>query len=172
MSQLSFLDNLELEIKSCHEEEINYWKIYIDGASRNNPGPAGAGVCLLKNDKLFLKEGFYIGLKTNNQAEYLALLLGIFYLKKNVAPCDIALIVSDSQLLVRQMEGKYKVKNLDLRPMFQLANRLLSGINYSVLHVLRDENKDADQMANVGIDKKKRPPKDFVDVLNENQIYL
>jgi len=73
---------------------------------------------------------------------------------------------------VRQMEGVYKVKNPELRPMFQLANRLLSGINYSVLHVLRDENKDADEMANIGIDKKNKLPKDFVDMLHENQIIL
>jgi len=172
MAQLSFLEKCKAKIKSCRKQKVHYWKVFFDGASRNNPGPAGAGLYILKDGKPFLKNGFYLGIKTNNQAEYLGLLLGVFYAKKQMAPCDILLIISDSQLLVRQMEGVYKVKNPELRPMFQLANRLLSGINYSVLHVLRDENKDADEMANIGIDKKNKLPKDFVDMLHENQIIL
>ena len=166
MSQLNFLNNQNKD-DSCKKDEYNYWKLFIDGASRNNPGPAGAGVYLLRNDEVFLREGFFIGKKTNNQAEYMALLLGVFYLKKHMCKDDIAMIISDSQLLVRQMLREYKVKNSDLRPLYQLSNQLLSGINYNIAHVLRHENKEADKMANVGIDKGKRLPLDFKDVLHE-----
>jgi len=172
MKQLNFLKNLQNKDFSCKEGEFNYWKLFIDGASRNNPGPAGAGIFLLKNDELVVKKGFSLGLKTNNQAEYLALLIGIFYLKKNMCKEDIAIIISDSQLLVRQMLGEYKVKNPDLRSLFRLSNQLLSGINYNIAHVLRYENKDADKMANVGIDKGKKLPKDFIDVLHDNEIQI
>jgi len=171
MNQLNFLNNQDKDF-ACKKGEFNYWKLFIDGASRNNPGPAGAGVYLLKNDKKVVQEGFFIGIKTNNQAEYLALLIGIFYLKKNMCKEDIAMIISDSQLLVRQMLGEYKVKNSDLRPLYQLSNRLLSGINYNIAHVLRHENKEADKMANVGIDKGKKLPQDFIDVLREYEIQI
>ena len=172
MKQLNFFDDHLAKIKSCDKKEINYWKLYIDGASRNNPGPAGVGVYLIKNDKLAVKKGFYIGIKTNNQAEYMALLLGIFYLKKNMCKDDIALIVSDSQLLVRQLEGSYKVKNPDLKIFYQLAKRLLHDINYNILHVLREDNKDADQMANVGIDSRKKLPQEFIKMLQSYEIQL
>jgi len=169
MKQLNVFDD-GTQSTSC--DDITYWKVFIDGASRNNPGPAGAGVHILKNDKLVLEKGFYLGLKTNNQAEYLALLLGIFYVKKNLCKDDMLLIVSDSQLLVRQMEGAYRVKNVDLKPLYQLANQLLHGINYSILHVLREDNKDADRMANVGLDKRSRVPSDFLQVLQRYEIQL
>lgn len=60
----------------------SYWKLFIDGASRNNPGPSGIGIFLLKNDQPFVSEGFFIGVKTNNQAEYLALVVGLFFVQK------------------------------------------------------------------------------------------
>jgi len=170
MSQLNFLNNNK--DFSCKEGEFNYWKLFIDGASRNNPGPAGAGIYLLKNDEPVVQKGFFLGSKTNNQAEYLSLVLGIFYLKKNMCKEDIAMIISDSQLLVRQMLGEYKVKNADLRPLFQLSNRLLSGINYNIAHVLRHENKEADKMANLGIDKGNKLSQECIDMLREYEIHI
>lgn len=157
---------------SCDAKEINYWKLYIDGASRNNPGPAGVGIYLLKNDKLAVKKGCYIGTKTNNQAEYMALLLGLFYAKKYICSNDLLLIISDSQLLVRQLEGSYKVKNPELMTLYRLAKKLLHGIHYNVLHVLREDNKEADQMANIGIDSKKKLPKEFINILQSYEIQL
>lgn len=171
MNQLNFFNNNDEDF-SCKKEEFNYWKLFIDGASRNNPGPAGAGVCLFKNDKKVFEEGFFLGSKTNNQAEYLALLVGIFYLKKNICTEDIALIISDSQLLVRQILGEYKVKSPGLRSLYALSSQLLSGINYNIAHVLRHENKDADKMANVGIDKGKLLPQEFITILRDYEIQM
>jgi len=168
MKQLHFFDKSLDKINSC--EQINSWKLFVDGASRNNPGLAGAGIYIVKNDKLAMKEGFFLGSKTNNQAEYLSLLLGIFYIKKYMCKDDLVIIYSDSQLLVRQMLGEYKVKNPALRPLFQLANKLLIDVQYNIVHVVREDNKDADQMANVGIDSSKKVPQDFLNLLRENEI--
>ncbi|KKP29614.1 MAG: RNase H family protein [candidate division TM6 bacterium GW2011_GWF2_30_66] len=175
MKQLNFLSNNSIESKqdnSCEPDKVNYWKLSVDGASRNNPGKAGAGIYIIKNNEKFLCHGFSLGLKTNNQAEYLALLVGIFFLKKYLCEDDIVMIISDSQLMVRQMTGHYKVKNADLIPLFKLSKKLLYGINYNIAHVLRDENKEADEMANLGIDKGKRLPQDFLDMLQEYEIQL
>jgi len=169
MDQLNFLKNSK-KTNSC--ENINHWKLFVDGASRNNPGPAGAGLYILKNDKEVVKCGFDVGIKTNNQAEYLSLLIGLFFLKKHVCKDDVVLVISDSQLLVRQILGKYKVKNSGLRLLYQLSNRLLSDINYNIAHVLRHENVVADEMANLGIDKGKKLPKEFVEMLQEYEIQL
>src|ERR1700733_1037262 len=90
------------------EKAYNHWKLFIDGAARNNPGPAGAGIYITKNDKPFKKLGFYLGVKTNNQAEYGALLLGLHALKATWDSRDHLDIISDSQLLVRQFKGEYR----------------------------------------------------------------
>ena len=64
------------------EEPVVSWRLFIDGASKNNPGPAGSGFVLFKNKEIICRQGFYLGTKTNNQAEYYALVLGIFFAKK------------------------------------------------------------------------------------------
>jgi len=154
----------------AEKKEIHHWKIFIDGASRNNPGPSGAGVYILKDDQVFAKHGFFLGNKTNNQAEYLALLLGIFEIKKKVQPGDIIHIISDSQLLIRQMNGQYKVKNEDLKVLYSVAKRWLHGLHVKLSHVLREDNIEADAMANYGIDKKIKLPHEFMETLKrENQ---
>lgn len=176
MKQLNFLENLENNLsdknKECVKDKVNYWKLFIDGASRNNPGKAGAGIVIVKNDEKFLQNGFYLGLKTNNQAEYLALVVGLFYLKKYLCKDDIVMIISDSQLLVRQISGHYKIKNPDLIQLFKLSKTLLYGINYNIAHVLRHENKEADEMANLGIDKGNKLPQEFLNILREHEIQL
>ena len=171
-SQLNFMSFFGETKETCKKDEINYWKLFIDGASRNNPGPAGAGVYIVKNDKEFEKVGFWLGSKTNNQAEYLSLALGLFCLKKHVCKDDIVMIISDSQLLVRQIIGKYRVKNPVLLPIYQLSKKLLSGINYNIAHVLRHENKEADKMANIGVYKGAKVPQDFLDMLQSYDIQL
>jgi len=172
MKQLNFINNSLDTSKICKKQEVNYWQLFIDGASRNNPGPSGAGVYILKNEKPVCRNGFFLGIKTNNQAEYLALSLGIFCLKKHICKDDLVMIVSDSQLLVRQMLGEYKVKSPDLKQLFKLANDLLQGINYNIMHVLRSENKEADEMANIGIDGKKKVPHNFLKMLLNYEIQL
>ena len=85
MKQLSIFDEAFKKIeKKCGDGTRGYWKLFIDGASRNNPGPSGAGFLLLKDDKPVEQKGFFLGSKTNNQAEYFALLIGIFFLKKHL----------------------------------------------------------------------------------------
>jgi ribonuclease HI len=142
------------------------WKLYIDGASRKNPGPAGVGVYLLHGDIVKEQQGCFVGIKTNNQAEYLALLLGLYFLKKHAAYDDHVHIISDSQLLVRHIQGVYKIKNAGLAPLYTMAHELLEGFDWSIDHVLREHNTIADALANRGIDTKKPLPSAFVELLS------
>lgn len=157
MKQLSLFDAPVQKISDtpAPKLKLTYWKLCVDGAARNNPGPAGAGICIIKNDRTFQTHGFYLGSKTNNKAEYLALVVGLFYLNKLVTTKDdVVLIVSDSQLLIRQLEGKYKVKDAELKKLHELAHTILINLNYDVEHVMREDNTQADKLANKGIDKK------------------
>lgn len=148
------------------------WHLYVDGASRNNPGPAGAGVVITRNDHIVMKEGFYLGTKTNNQAEYLALLVGIMLVKEYMQPDEQLLIISDSQLLVQQLQGVYSVKDAQLKKLFNIAQMLLLHVTYKVKHVLRDQNKEADKMANKGVDTKHAVPEAFKQLLQIYQFEL
>lgn len=170
MKQLNLFDPNSAEIPLLKEQD--YWKLFVDGASRNNPGPAGAGLCILKDEKPFLKKGAYLGKKTNNQAEYLALLLGLFYLKKTMSSDDLVLVISDSQLLVRQLQGAYRVKEPHLKPLYELAKLMLSEINYDIAHVLREENTAADEQANTAIDKKTKLPNEFLELMERYEIHI
>lgn len=129
------------------------WQLFVDGASRNNPGPSGAGIYLVKDKQKEFAQGFFLGIKTNNQAEYLALIIGLIIAIPKVGQ-DHLQIVSDSLLLVNQLNGIYRVKNPELQILYQKALKLLQLVSYDVIHVLRDKNLDADQMANLGIDHK------------------
>lgn len=133
------------------------FELFIDGASRNNPGPAGAGIYLLKDNICILEKGFYLGSKTNNQAEYIALIIGLDLSLQLIKPelnNNILNIFSDSLLLVNQIKGIYKVKNPDLILLYQKSKNLLSACQYQITHVLREKNKFADKLANYGIDNK------------------
>jgi ribonuclease HI len=131
-----------------------HWTLCIDGASRGNPGTSGVGISILRNNQMVESHGFYVGKKTNNQAEYLALLLGLFFVQKLMGAGDTIVIKSDSQLLVRQVQGTYKVKHVELKPLHGAALAILKGISYEVTHVMREHNTQADDLANQGIDKK------------------
>ncbi len=151
------------------------WKIFVDGASRGNPGVAGAGVYIKQDDKNTIKKGFYLGIKTNNQAEYLAVALALFLLKKETAKekdeQPYVTITSDSQLLVRQMGGEYKVKNPILIRIKSLVTSMLHNINYKFKHVLRSENTIADKLANQGINERQKMPASFEKLLVTNNIF-
>jgi len=138
------------------------WKLYIDGASRNNPGPSGAGVYLTKNDVPVIKQGFFLGIKTNNEAEYLALLLGLFFARQHMVPGDTLIVISDSQLLIRQLQGLYKITKPHLRALYDCAQTIMQAHHYTCEHVLREYNSIADKLANDGIDSKTRVPADFL----------
>jgi ribonuclease HI len=147
------------------------WTVFIDGASRNNPGRSGVGIVIYKNDVKVASVGYYLGIKTNNQAEYGALLFGIYLLKKSYySSGDYLQITSDSLLLVQQMKGVYKIRNSELQKMNACARHLLAGIPTSFIHVLREENKEADAMANWGVDAQKVLPHDFITMLATHDI--
>lgn len=157
----------EPEIKP---EVAAMWQLFIDGASKNNPGPAGSGFVIMKNKEVVCRQGFYLGKKTNNQAEYYALVLGVFFIKKYMKKDEHLTIVSDSQLLVRQMNGMYKVKDAQLAQLKNLAVLWLQGHRYKVSHVLREFNTLADEMANSGVAKKTAVPQEFLQSLQQHDI--
>ncbi len=129
-------------------------RLYTDGASRGNPGKAGAGAVLLDQQNQELATcSKYLGTCTNNVAEYKALILGID--KALNLGCRKLAIHLDSELIVRQIEGRYKVKNEGLKPLFTQVKGLLSSLSHwTITHVPRAKNARADQLANKGIDNK------------------
>jgi ribonuclease HI len=169
MGQLNFLQSSSPTKKTKKPKE---WTLFVDGASRGNPGAAGAGVYLTSEGKAVLEQGFYLGKKTNNQAEYLALLIGLFFAKKYLGPKDILHIRSDSQLLVRQMMGIYKVKDAQLKVMRDVGLLFVEKIaSYTIEHILRGKNGDADRMANHGVDKKVEIPKSCLNILKKHEVF-
>ena len=147
------------------------YTLHIDGASRNNPGPAGAGILIKLDDKPVISHGYFLGSKTNNQAEYLALVLGLIIwqsLKKDVP----LTVFSDSELLIRQINGQYRVKNPDLQHLFHCAYLLTNNKPIHFTHVLRTKNKEADALANQGIDTKNPIPDQYRKVLDEYRITI
>lgn len=129
---------------------------YTDGAARGNPGESGIGV-VFKDEKgtILTKISGYIGEATNNVAEYQALIACL----KNAAKtkCSRLVVHSDSELMVRQILGEYKVKDPTLKLMFQKVHRLLAKVSFEfeIRHVGRELNKEADRLANLGIDTRK-----------------
>jgi ribonuclease HI len=137
----------------------------IDGASRGNPGPASYAVVLRDPEgKVVLELAKNIGRETNNVAEYFALLAALDYATMN--EITALRIRSDSELLVRQMQGVYKVKSPDLKPLQERAAKLARQLQYfAIEHVRRELNKDADALANAALDaggtakiENRRPP--------------
>lgn len=129
--------------------------LYTDGAARGNPGPAAIGAVLYRGSpaarNVVAELSEAIGRGTNNVAEYRALIEGL----EMAARYDPASLVvrCDSQLLVRQLLGVYKVKSPGLRPLFRRARRLLDAFeNVRIEHVRRDHNRRADRLANQALD--------------------
>lgn len=148
MKQLSIFSNNEDASSKSH------WTLFIDGASRGNPGLAGAGVFLSKNDKVVAKNCYFLGVKTNNQAEYIALINGLAVLiEHKPQKQDNITIYSDSELLVRQIKGIYKIKHPDLKKLYDEAMKYLSSFQYTIQHVRREKNKVADSLANQALDQ-------------------
>jgi ribonuclease HI len=130
--------------------------LHFDGGSRGNPGPAGIGVVLFDEDGDPLYElGEFLGRCTSNVAEYTALLRGLDAAKKLGA--KKVLIKADSELVVRQINGIYKVKSPDLKPLFQRAVALMKDIgDVTISHVYREGNARADELANLAMDAMKK----------------
>ncbi len=129
----------------------NKIEVYVDGASRGNPGPAGIGIVIKQGNKILLEIGSYIGKTTNNVAEYMALIRGLE--EAIIMGDENVKVISDSELLVKQIKGEYKVKNEGLKPLFLHAKELIKKLkNFEIEHAFREENKHADKLANQGID--------------------
>lgn len=128
-------------------------EVFIDGASKGNPGESGFGIVIKINDKIYKKTGGYIGKTTNNVAEYISLIFALIecipFRKEKI------IIKSDSQLLVNQMKGSYKVKEPQLKILNFIAIRLLERYNnIEIVHIPREENKLSDEIANSFIEKR------------------
>lgn len=128
--------------------------IYTDGASKGNPGDAGIGVVISSPDGTVLREiGEFIGKTTNNVAEYSALIRGL----KEAADMGATQIEisTDSQLMARQLAGVYKVKSPNIQPLYAEAVSLIRHFaDVSISHVVREFNKRADELANLGVKKR------------------
>lgn len=127
--------------------------IHSDGGARGNPGPAGIGAIIHdEKGKVVAEISEYIGVSTNNQAEYKALIKGLekaLELGASEVSCFL-----DSELIVKQISREYKVKNKELAPLFlQVYNLLTRFKNYSCQHVVREKNKEADRLANEAMDR-------------------
>lgn len=128
-------------------------RIHIDGASRGNPGPAGIGVMMIGGGGEVVERLHRgIGEATNNVAEYRALLLALE--RALEAGATDVTVCSDSELLVRQLQGRYRVKHPALQPLFAKARELISAFrHFEIRHVPRELNAEADALANRGIDE-------------------
>jgi len=125
----------------------------VDGASRGNPGPASYAVIIRRPDGGVLYQlGKYLGNATNNVAEYFALITALDYCAAN--NISRLRVRSDSELLVRQMQGRYKVKSASLKPLHERAVRQSKGFAYfAIEHVPREMNAEADALANAALDR-------------------
>jgi ribonuclease HI len=138
-------------------EAPKLWLLMVDGAARGNPGEAGCGAVIADENGVVVKElSRYLGRTTNNVAEYEGLLMGLEALLK-LGQKHIV-VQSDSQLLVRQLNGEYRVRDEKLKVLFAQATRLLRQFgSYRIVHVRREMNKLADRLANRGIDQAIKP---------------
>jgi ribonuclease HI len=126
---------------------------YVDGASRGNPGPASYAVIVdgPNGDRVFAL-GKYLGRETNNVAEYHALIAALDYATNS--KLARLRVLSDSELLVRQMQGRYKVKSADLRPLYERALQMSRTLDYfGIDHIPRERNREADKLANEALDR-------------------
>jgi ribonuclease HI len=126
---------------------------HCDGGSRGNPGPAGYGAIIEDQNGLVLARlSEYLGKRTNNYAEYSALLGVLAWCLEHKHPR--LRVVADSELMVKQMQGKYKVNSPDLRPLWEEARRRANQLErFEIAHTLRGGNKEADQLANEAMDR-------------------
>lgn len=126
-------------------------QIFTDGAARGNPGPAGIGVVIRNDERVLLEVADYIGKTTNNIAEYMALIRG---LEEAIDMGERSVeVFADSELIVKQVNGEYQVKNEGLMPLYYNVRSLIKKFkHFKIIHVPREENEHADELSNKGID--------------------
>ena len=130
-----------------------WFTAHCDGGSRGNPGPSGYGAVIEGPDGIVAAElSEFLGIQTNNFAEYSGLIAVLKWAVENSTKC--LRVVSDSELMVKQMKGEYKVGSPVLRPLFEDARRLSKRLEkFEIRHTLRGGNKTADRLANEAMDK-------------------
>src|SRR3984885_13629179 len=126
---------------------------HCDGGARGNPGPAGYGALIQDDHGMVIAElSEFLGMRTNNYAEYSGLLGCLQYALDHHHPR--LRVVSDSELMVKQIQGKYQVKSPDLKPLYDEAKRRIAKLEaFEITHALRHKNKDADRLANEAMDR-------------------
>ena len=134
------------------------YELYVDGASRGNPGPAAVGAVLLDARRRAVRElSRYIGETTNNVAEYLALIYGLQEALQ--AGCTALAVKTDSELLARQMNGQYKVREPQLKLLYELASHLVAGFGACrIEHIPREQNTRADRLAARAVERRASAP--------------
>jgi len=133
---------------------MGHVNVYIDGASRGNPGRAGAGILITNEEgKRMLEISRYLGHKTNNEAEYWALLLGLREVKR--VGGKAVRVFTDSELVERQVKGLYRVKHPNLRSLHKLVvENLKSFSSFEIESIPREQNQEADLLANQAIERR------------------
>ncbi len=138
---------------SATREPVARAVLYSDGASRGNPGPAGAGAVLVLGEGRVLRLGKFLGVQTNNVAEYQGVIIGLEKaLEMGVRTLDVR---ADSMLAMMQLKGEWKLKNEGLKPLFERARTLIGQFDQVTFrHIPREQNGAADEMSNRAIDEK------------------
>jgi ribonuclease HI len=133
--------------------DAGWFTAHCDGGSRGNPGPSGYGAVIEDpQGRIVARLAQFLGIQTNNFAEYSALLAVLQWASENGA--KRLRVVSDSELMVKQMKGQYKVASPGLRPLYEQARRLAGRLEkFEMRHTLRGGNKEADRLANEAMDK-------------------
>ena len=128
-------------------------EVYCDGGARGNPGPAAWGFVIKKDGRTIKEDCGYIGIATNNFAEYTALVKALSYLRKNFEG-ESAKVYLDSKLAASQLSGEYKIKNLTIAKLVRQVRELEKGLGSIVYtHIPREQNKEADKLVNIALNK-------------------
>jgi ribonuclease HI len=148
------IEKLFIPIHHAKIVPVMEYSLKFDGCSKGNPGPAGAGAVLYKNNEEFWSNSIYVGDKeTNNVAEYNGLVMGLD--KATELGIKEILVMGDSELIIKQMKGEYKVKSPSLIEYYLKAKRLsriFENVRYE--HIYRKDNSRADELANLGLQTK------------------
>ena len=144
--------------KNEKTEKTDWISAHCDGGARGNPGPAGYGALVQDANGMVIAElSEFLGIRTNNFAEYSGLLGCLQFALENGH--SRLRVVSDSELMVKQIQGKYQVKSPDLKPLYEEAKRRIAKLEkFEISHALRHKNKDADRLANEAMDRGMKRP--------------
>jgi ribonuclease HI len=129
--------------------------IYVDGGSRGNPGRSAAAFVVIENGKVISKKGFFLGIKTNNEAEYSSVIFALKWLSEKKEEFEKVNLLLDSELVTKQLRGEYKMKSKNLMPLLKEARSLEKIISSKIVYrnIPREKNRLADHMVNKVLDE-------------------